>query len=102
MSRSSSPETPEAVVKSLAQRTNGVILGMHYVHEAQRLMTVTHPIQGWYVTGSRYDENSIVPVSTVDLQGNSNLRTTRNPQSTTPITTRPNERCSAAISRCGG
>jgi hypothetical protein len=62
---------PEAVVKSLAQRTNGVILGTHYVHEAQRLMTITHPIQGWYVTGSRYDESSIAPVSTVDRQGNS-------------------------------
>jgi hypothetical protein len=64
-------DEPEAVVKSLAARTNGVILGMHFVHETPRLMMITHPIQGWYVTGSRYDENSIEPVSTVDRQGNS-------------------------------
>jgi hypothetical protein len=64
-------DEPEAVVKSLAARTNGVILGMHFVHETPRLMMITHPIQGWYVTGSRYDESSIEPVSTVDRQGNS-------------------------------
>jgi hypothetical protein len=63
-------DEPEATVQALAKRTNGVILGMHFVHEAPRLMMITHPIQGWYITGTRYDENSSEPVSSVDRNGN--------------------------------
>lgn len=37
-------QEPSAVVKSLAERTKGGILGMHYVHETPRLLEATHPI----------------------------------------------------------
>lgn len=63
-------DDPEGVVRMLAERTRGAILGVHYVHEAKLLTRVTHPIQGWYVTATRYDENSIEPVSGIDRQGN--------------------------------
>jgi hypothetical protein len=56
-------------VKSLSERTNGAILGMHYVHETPRLLSVTHPIQGWYVTGTRLIDDSISPVTMVDPDG---------------------------------
>ena len=62
-------DQPQAVVKALAERTNGAILGMHFLHERPHLMLVTHPIQGWYVTGTRYDENSIEPVLSVGTDG---------------------------------
>jgi hypothetical protein len=63
-------DEPENVVQTLADRTRGAILGVHYAHEAKLLTRVTHPIQGWYVTATRYDENSIEPVSSIDQQGN--------------------------------
>jgi hypothetical protein len=62
-------DQPQAVVKSLAERTRGAILGMHYIHEKPALLEVTHPIQGWYVTGTRYDENSSDPVKSYGLDG---------------------------------
>ena len=72
-------DEPEATVQALAKRTNGVILGMHFIHEAPRLMMITHPIQGWYITGTRYDENAIEPVSSVDRNGNSTPGDDRKP-----------------------
>jgi hypothetical protein len=62
-------DEPEAVVKSLSDRTRGAILGMHYIHETPRLLEVTHPIQGWYVTGTRVIDDSIASVSTIDPDG---------------------------------
>jgi len=62
-------DQPQAVVDALAKRTNGAILGMHFVHESSELTLVKHPIQGWYVTGSRYAENAIEPVLSVSADG---------------------------------
>src|SRR5579862_2029957 len=62
-------DEPEAVVKSLADRTRGAILGMHYVHETPRLLEVTHPIQGWYVTATRVIDDSIAPVTSIEPDG---------------------------------
>jgi hypothetical protein len=62
-------DEPATVVKSLAERTKGAILGMHFGHETQRLLDVTHPIQGWYVTGTRMLEDTIQPVTTIDVDG---------------------------------
>jgi|HubBroStandDraft_6_1064221.scaffolds.fasta_scaffold100699_2 hypothetical protein len=62
-------DEPSAVVKSLAERTKGGILGMHYMHETPRLLEVTHPIQGWYVTGTRMDSNAIAPITSTDRSG---------------------------------
>ena len=56
-------DDPTAVVRSLSERTHGAILGMHYVHERPGMMEVTRPIQSWYVTATRMDENSISPVT---------------------------------------
>ena len=63
-------DQPHEVVEALSQKTRGAILGAHYVHETSQLLEVTHPIQAWYVTGTRYDENSISPVISVDRQSN--------------------------------
>jgi hypothetical protein len=62
-------DQPQAVVKSLAEKTNGGILGMHFVHETPRLLEVTHPIQGWYVTSTRMDESSSLPVTSTGMDG---------------------------------
>ena len=56
-------DDPASVVRSLSERTHGAILGMHTVHERPGMMAVTHPIQSWYVTATRMDENSISPVT---------------------------------------
>jgi hypothetical protein len=60
---------PAEVVKSLAQQTRGAILGMHFVNETPRLLEVTHPIQGWYVTGTHMEDNAIVPVTSTGTDG---------------------------------
>jgi len=62
-------DEPEVVVKSLAERTRGAILGMHYVHETPRLLEVIHTIQGWYVTATRLIDDSISPVTSVEPDG---------------------------------
>jgi hypothetical protein len=62
-------DEPAAVVKTLAERTHGMILGMHFVHEERQLLKVTRPIQSWYVTGTRMDENSAEPVTVTDRGG---------------------------------
>lgn len=73
-------DEPEAVVKSLAERTRGAILGMHYVHETPRLLEVTHPIQGWYITGTRMVEGTIEPVTTIELDGSAKSADDRTPR----------------------
>jgi hypothetical protein len=67
-------------VKSLAERTNGAILGMHFVHETPRLLEVTHPIQGWYITGTRMLEDTIQPVATIDMDGSTKSANDRRPR----------------------
>jgi hypothetical protein len=62
-------DKPEELVRSLDGKTHGAILGMHYVHEKPSLLEITRPIQGWYVTGTRYDENSIEPVKSYGTDG---------------------------------
>ena len=62
-------DRPEAVIKSLDEKTHGVILGMHFVHERPSLLEVTRPIQGWYITGTRYDENSVDHVTSYGNDG---------------------------------
>jgi hypothetical protein len=62
-------DQPQAVVRSLADRTNGAILGMHFIHETPRLLEVTHPIQSWYVTGTRMMEIPAEPTTTVNPDG---------------------------------
>jgi hypothetical protein len=42
---------------------------MHFVHEKPRLLEVTHPIQGWYVTSTRLEENLIQPVTSTGMDG---------------------------------
>ncbi|HTT83304.1 MAG TPA: hypothetical protein VMF67_07470 [Rhizomicrobium sp.] len=62
-------DEPQAVVKLLADRTRGAILGMHYMHETPRLLDVTHPIQGWYVTATRMLDVSDAPLVSVEQDG---------------------------------
>jgi hypothetical protein len=44
--------TPQAVVDLIA-RTQGALLGFHYVAQLNALKAVTHPIQAWYLTGTQ-------------------------------------------------
>jgi hypothetical protein len=46
---------PQDLVTSLSERTKGLILGFHYVHERGSMIHVYRPIQAWYVTGTRDD-----------------------------------------------
>lgn len=62
-------DTPAQLIRSLSNRTRGAILGVHFVHEIPRLLEIRHPIQSWYVTGTRYDENSSAPVTTTGPDG---------------------------------
>jgi hypothetical protein len=61
---------PAALVKALAEETRGGILGMHYAHERYSLLEVTHPIQGWYLTTTRYDDYSTDSAMSFDFDGN--------------------------------
>ena len=49
---------PQSVVNGLARKTQGEILGFHYVHEVQGLIHVSRPIQAWYITGTVGDPTS--------------------------------------------
>jgi hypothetical protein len=60
---------PGVVVKNLSDRTHGGILGSHYVHETRQLLEITHPVQAWYVTGTRMTTASIEPVTSVGGDG---------------------------------
>jgi hypothetical protein len=44
---------PQALVDSLVTQTHGAILGVHYVHETDRLSRMRRPIQSWYITATR-------------------------------------------------
>ena len=44
---------PQIVVDRLVDRTNGGILGFHWMHETKSLQTVRRPVQAWYVTGTQ-------------------------------------------------
>ncbi len=46
------------IIDALARRTQGEILGLHFVHETRDLVRVTRPIQAWYITGTRGDGSS--------------------------------------------
>jgi hypothetical protein len=59
-------DDPQDVINSLAEKTNGEILGPHYVHETRALKHVWRPIQAWYVTGTRNDPNAHGAVITPD------------------------------------
>jgi hypothetical protein len=45
-------DQPQKVLDELYQKTRGVILGVHYVHEVKTSIHVSHTIQAWYVTGT--------------------------------------------------
>lgn len=62
-------DQPQAVVKTLSEKTHGAILGMHFVHEVPRLLQVTHPIQSWYVSGTRLEDNAITPMTSIGRDG---------------------------------
>lgn len=51
-------DRPQVIIDALARRTQGEILGLHFVHETRALVRVTRPVQAWYVTGTRGDGSS--------------------------------------------
>jgi len=71
---------PDEIVKSLAEKTRGAILGVHYVHETQQLMEMTHPIQAWYVSGTWFEGTTIAPVMSLDTSGNVGPGVNRRPK----------------------
>ena len=58
---------PQELVTSLSDRTKGLILGFHYVHEKGSMIHVYRPIQAWYVTGTRND--SFAKATIIDRNG---------------------------------
>ena len=65
-------DRPQTIVDTLASRTHGQVLGLHFVGETQALIRVTRPVQAWYITGTSGDDNSqdkrIDPDATVDSE----------------------------------
>jgi beta-lactamase regulating signal transducer with metallopeptidase domain len=51
-------DRPQAVMDSIARR-HEYLLGYEHRHETNRLKTVTHPIQAWYVTATRGNGENI-------------------------------------------
>lgn len=45
-------ETPQGMLNTIRDELPA-LLGYHYAPQAKDLATVTHPVQGWYATGSR-------------------------------------------------
>jgi hypothetical protein len=43
---------PKKLLEEL-EKEDSKLLGFHYPHQTQDVETITHPIQGWYVTSSR-------------------------------------------------
>ena len=43
---------PQKVLDEIADKQS-VLLGFHYSHQTKKIATLSHPIQGWYVTATR-------------------------------------------------
>ena len=50
--------TPQALMDDVRKR-HSQMLGFHYAAQAQRLATVTHPIQAWYITGTKPEGGNV-------------------------------------------
>lgn len=71
-------EHPQAMLDTIRTKLPE-LLGYHYAPQARELATVTHPIQGWYATGSRDRNNQLMvddpyAMNTATVEG-SRLRT---------------------------
>jgi hypothetical protein len=71
-------EHPQAMLDTIHTKLPE-LLGYHYAPQARELATVTHPIQGWYATGSRDRNNQLMvddpyAMNTATVEG-SRLRT---------------------------
>lgn len=51
-------DDPQTLVTTLAEKTDGLIIGMHFTHERGSVIHVYRPIQAWYVTGTKRDPNA--------------------------------------------
>jgi hypothetical protein len=46
---------PEKLIDAVSRKRGSALLGYHYSHDAQKIATFSHPIQGWYVTATQND-----------------------------------------------
>jgi hypothetical protein len=53
---------PQAFIDLVASR-QWVLLGYHYASQTERISRITHPIQAWYVTGTRSFSNGTASVA---------------------------------------
>lgn len=60
---------PQDLVTTLSDRTKGLILGFHYLHEKGTIVHIHRPIQAWYVTATRDDPEAKAVI--VGTDGNS-------------------------------
>ncbi|HEY2356627.1 MAG TPA: hypothetical protein VGH86_04200, partial [Phenylobacterium sp.] len=49
---------PQALMDDVRKR-HSQMLGFHYTAQAERLATVTHPIQAWYITGTKPEGGNV-------------------------------------------
>jgi hypothetical protein len=52
--------TPQTLMDNVRRR-HPQMLGFHYAAQAQRLALVDHPIQAWYMTGTKAEGDSVEP-----------------------------------------
>ncbi|HEY1930264.1 MAG TPA: hypothetical protein VGG92_22565 [Caulobacteraceae bacterium] len=52
---------PQAFIDLVARR-RWILLGYHYASQTERISRITHPIQAWYVTGTRAYSNGTAAV----------------------------------------
>lgn len=53
---------PQAFINLVAKR-QWILLGYHYASQTERISRITHPIQAWYVTGTRSFSNGTASVA---------------------------------------
>lgn len=53
---------PQAFIDLVARR-QWILLGYHYASQTERISRITHPIQAWYVTGTRSFSNGTAAVA---------------------------------------
>jgi hypothetical protein len=53
---------PQAFIDLVARR-QWIVLGYHYASQTKRISRITHPIQAWYVTGTRSFSNGTAAVA---------------------------------------
>jgi hypothetical protein len=59
---------PEKLIDAVSKKRASALLGYHYSHDAQKIATFSHPIQGWYVTATQNDKGEFAVDDAAPIQ----------------------------------